>query len=115
MNYLKNSVLLIGNLGQDPKEKTVQNGNKFVRFTIATNEYYKNKEGHWITNTEWHNCVVWGKMVERVQHQLKKGKHIALKGRLTYRKYEDKNGVNQTFSEVNVNEFIVLNRESTKG
>jgi single-strand DNA-binding protein len=61
MNALRNKVQLIGNLGQDPEIVNLDNGGKLAKFSVATNEIYKNSKGEKITDTQWHNVVAWGK------------------------------------------------------
>lgn len=107
MNTLRNSVKLIGHLGQDPEIKELENG-KMARFTIATNESYKNKKGEKVENTEWHPVVAWGKTAEIAEKYLEKGKEVAVEGRLTHRSYDDKDGVKKYITEVVINEFTML-------
>ncbi len=64
---------LIGHLGGDPEVRHLENGTAVARFSLATNESYKDKEGNWQTLTEWHNIVVWREQAERAEKQLKKG------------------------------------------
>ena len=92
MNSLKNKVQLIGNLGNDPEMVTLDNGNKLAKFSIATNESYKNSEGEKVTDTQWHNVVAWGKLAEIAENYLIKGKEVMIEGRLVSRSYETKDG-----------------------
>ena len=111
MNSIRNSVVLIGNLGQDPKLTVTPNGNKCATFSLATNETYRNQEGERITTTEWHRCTAWGKLAETISNFCKKGKEVALRGKLTHRSYEDKDGVRRYISEVVVNDFTLLSKK----
>lgn len=90
---MRNRVQLIGNLGQDPEIKSLENGQKMVRLSLATNENYKNKNGEKNTDTQWHNIVAFGAIVEVIEKYLKKGSEVAIEGRLKYKNYEDKEGV----------------------
>lgn len=108
MINLRNSVSLIGNLGMDPEIKTLDNGKKLARFTLATSESYRNSEGKQIKETQWHQVVAWGGSATIAEKFLKKGKEIALNGRLTHRSYEDKNGTTRYFTEVVVNDIVLL-------
>lgn len=90
---MRNRVQLIGNLGQDPEVKSLENGQKMVRLSLATNENYKNKNGEKSTDTQWHNIVAFGAIVEVIEKYLKKGSEVAIEGRLKYKNYEDKEGV----------------------
>ncbi|HJX71353.1 MAG TPA: single-stranded DNA-binding protein [Bacteroidales bacterium] len=108
MNHLRNCVNLIGNLGMDPEVKTLENGKKFARFSIATSERFKNAEGEQIKETQWHQVVVWGGNATIAEKFLKKGKEVALSGRLSHRSYEDKNGSTRYLTEVVVNDIVLL-------
>ena len=70
MNSLKNKVQLIGNLGNDPEIVMLENGSKLAKFSIATNETYKNASGEKVTDTQWHNIVAWGKLAEIAENFL---------------------------------------------
>jgi single-strand DNA-binding protein len=105
-----NKVTLIGRLGKDPEKKTLPSGASFVRFTMATNESYKDKDGEWKDSTEWHNIIMWRELAERAEKQLKKGGLVFLEGKITYQKYEDKDGKQITFTEINANTFRSLEK-----
>jgi single-strand DNA-binding protein len=111
MSNIRNSVRLIGHLGNDPEIKTFDNPDsttgKFAKFSIATNDYYTNKKGERQESTEWHNLVVFGKQAEIVEKYLKKGSEIAIEGKLTTRSYE-KDGEKRYTTEIVVNEFTML-------
>jgi single-strand DNA-binding protein len=111
MNTLKNTVSLIGNLGGDPEFKTLEGGNALARFSVATNESYKDKKGEWVTNTQWHNVVAWGKTAELSNKLLKKGAEVVLEGKLVNDAYTTKEGEKRFKTEVSLREFMVLNRE----
>ena len=111
MNNLKNSITLIGNLGKDPENKVFENGKCLTKVTIATNEYYKTQDGEKIQQTQWHNCIAWGKTAELMDQLLSKGKHVAIRGKLTYRSYQDKEGIKRTSPEVLVEEFVALSEK----
>ena len=108
MKTLRNSVLLIGHLGQDPEVKKLDNGTVLTKVSLATNEKYRNTKGEQITTTQWHKCIAWGKTAEIMGDLLKKGKEVVVKGKLQYSQYQDKNGVNRSLSQVVVREFIML-------
>jgi single-strand DNA-binding protein len=114
MNTLKNTVSLIGNLGGDPEFKTLEGGNVLARFSVATNESYKDKKGEWVTTTQWHNVVAWGKTAELSNKLLKKGAEVALEGKLVNDAYTTKEGDKRYKTEVNLREFMVLNRDKKK-
>ena len=108
MSTLRNKVQLIGNLGNKPEIITLDSGKKLAKFSIATNETYKNAQGEKITNTEWHNLVAWGKTAEIAENYLEKGKEIAIEGKLTTRSYDDKDGNKRYITEIIVNELLLL-------
>lgn len=110
MNALKNKVQLIGNLGQDPEIVTLENGSKLAKFTIATNDFYKNAQGEKVEDTQWHNVVAWDKLADIAENYLAKGKQIAIEGKLTHRSYETKEGEKKYFTEVRVNELLMLGK-----
>ncbi|KAA3624017.1 MAG: single-stranded DNA-binding protein [Bacteroidetes bacterium] len=109
MNDLRNNVQLIGNLGRDVEFKQLDNGNAIARVTLATKEIHKKMDGNKHVETQWHNLVGWGKVAEIMNVLLKKGKEVAVKGKLTHRSYDDKNGNKRYRSEVVVNEFMLMN------
>ncbi len=108
MNNLRNSVHLIGNLGMDPEIKTLDSGRKLARFSLATSETFRNGEGKQIKETQWHNIVAWGGSATIAEKFLKKGREIAIQGRLSHRQYEDKSGNTRYFTEVIANEIALL-------
>ena len=87
-----NKVELCGFLGANPEIISTKNGGKFVRLSLATNESYKNRNGEFVTETTWHNVVVWNKLAEEAETKFKKGSRVALTGKIVNRSYEDKEG-----------------------
>jgi single-strand DNA-binding protein len=108
MKNLRNTVTLIGRLGQNPEIIKFDNGNSKATFSLATNESYKNKDGEKVESTEWHRLTIWGKRVETAEKYLKKGMEIVVEGRLTYNKWEDKEGAKHSTTEINVNSFSII-------
>ncbi len=108
MNTLRNKVQLIGNLGNDPEIIELESGKKLAKFSLATNDSYKNTEGEKITQTDWHSLIAWGKTAEIVEKYITKGKEIAIEGKLTSRSYETKEGETRYVTEVVVNEVLML-------
>ncbi len=111
MKNLRNSVQLIGNLGKDPILKEVKGGKKLVRFSLATNEYYKDNNGEKVQKTDWHNVIAWGKTAEFISESLSKGEQMMLNGRLTQNSFEGKDGQTKYLTEVVVHEFLKLSRK----
>lgn len=85
-----NKVMLIGNLGKDPEIKYTPSGVPVAKFSIATNESYKDKGGEWQERTEWHNIVAWQRLAEIIGEYVKKGSKIYVEGRLQTSSWEDK-------------------------
>lgn len=110
MNAMKNRVQLIGNVGNDPEIKTLENGKKLAHLTIATNDFYKNEKGERVEQTEWHRVTAWGKVAEIIEKFVVKGKEVAVDGKLTHRSYDDKNGEKKYITEVVVNEILLLSK-----
>jgi single-strand DNA-binding protein len=113
MYALKNKVQLIGNLGNKPEIRSIDNGKKFARFSMATNEVYRNQKGDKITETQWHNLIAWGKVAEIAEKFLNKGTEVAVEGKLLYRNYTDKEGNKRNITEVQVNEILLLNNKAS--
>ncbi|MBP1222285.1 single-stranded DNA-binding protein [Flavobacterium sp. 1355] len=109
MNAMKNRVQLIGNVGNEPEIKTLDNGRKLAHITIATNERYTNDKGEKVEQTEWHRVTAWGKTAEIIEKYVVKGKEVAIDGKLTHRSY-DKNGEKRFITEVVVNEILLLSK-----
>ena len=110
MNGLRNSVLLIGRLGQDP-ERTEFDGDKVkTALRLATNEVYRNAQGEKTETTQWHNVIAWGQLAEIMSKYLSKGSEVAIEGRLVYRQYEDKQGQNRVAAEIVTQEMLMLDR-----
>ena len=108
MNYLRNSVQLIGRLGKDPEVKTFEKGTKKASFTIATTDTYKNQKGEKVEDTQWHQVVMWGKLAEIAGKYLKKGQEVAIQGKLVHRAYENGSGEKRYITEINVNDMVML-------
>ncbi|TDQ32537.1 single-stranded DNA-binding protein [Zeaxanthinibacter enoshimensis] len=110
MNALRNKVQLIGNLGQDPEIVALDNGSKLAKFSVATNEIYRNGKGEKVTETQWHQVVAWGKTAEIVESYLHKGSEVAVEGKLMHRSYETKEGTKRYVTEVRCNELLMLGK-----
>ena len=110
-----NKVTLIGNLGGDPELKTLEGGATVARFSLATNENYKDKNGDWQKQTEWHNVVVWRDLADRAANQLKKGMMVYVEGKISYRKYQDKDGADKYITDIVANSFRMLEKREGGG
>lgn len=112
MYNLSNQVQLIGNLGNDPELRTFESGNTVCNFRLATNEYYKNRDGEKVQTTDWHNIVAWGKKGEFMAKLLKKGSSVAISGKIANRSYEAKDGSTRYITEIITNDFLLLDKKS---
>ncbi len=113
MYTLKNKIQLIGHLGNAPEIKNTESGKKLARFSIATNESYRNSVGEKVTETTWHILVAWGKIADIVEKYLNKGSEVAVEGKLINRSYTDKDGTKKYITEVQVNELLMLGSKAT--
>ena len=112
MNTLKNSVRLVGNLGMDPELKSFDNNKQLARVSMATNESYKNDKGEKVTETQWHNLILWGVQAKLAGDFLRKGDEVAIEGKLANRNYTDKDGIKRYSCEIVVNEFLKLSSKN---
>lgn len=108
MNSLRNKVSLIGRLGAQPEVVTFDSGRTLARFSLATNESYKNKEGEWQESTQWHNITAWGKTADLIGKLLNKGQEVVVEGKLVNNSYETKEGEKRYGTTIEVNEFLLL-------
>src|SRR5579872_2849741 len=113
-----NKVILIGNLGKDPEVKYTPSGTPVAKFTLATNERYKDKDGQWQDRTEWHNIVAWQRTAEIAGEYLKKGRSVYIEGRLQTHSWDDKtSGQKKYMTEIVVSDLVLLGggREAGEG
>jgi single-strand DNA-binding protein len=110
-----NKVILIGNLGRDPEVRYLEGNVAVANFSVATSENYLDKKGEWQKVTEWHDIVCWRQLAERAEKQLKKGLLVYLEGKLTHRKYQDKEGNDRYKTEVVANTIRILDRRDKPG
>ena len=95
-----NKVILIGNVGKDPETRHLEGGNVVSKFPLATSEVYKNKVGEKITNTEWHNIVLWKCLAEIAEKYVRKGTQLYIEGRIRTRSYTDQGGTTKYTTEI---------------
>ena len=107
MNTLKNTVHLIGRLGQDPEVRTLDGGRKVARLSLATGGTFASKENS-RTKTPRHNIVVWGNLAAVCEKYLSKGREIAIAGKLSYNKWEDSQGTKHINTEILVDELLFV-------
>tara|TARA_B100001250_G_scaffold403247_1_gene417496 strand:- start:966 stop:1436 length:471 start_codon:yes stop_codon:yes gene_type:complete len=103
-----NKVILIGNLGADPEIREMNDGTKMAKFSIATSEKYTNREGQSVSNTDWHNIVLWRRTAEVAEKYLKKGDSVCIEGKLKTRSWEDENGVKKYATDIQGDSMTML-------
>ncbi|MBS3913652.1 MAG: single-stranded DNA-binding protein [Bacteroidetes bacterium] len=111
MKNLRNSVQIIGYVGNAPEVRELNGGKMMARFSVATHEFYKNAAGEKVENTTWHNFVAWGTTAKYISQYVAKGREIAVEGKLTNRSYEDKNGEKRNVTEIEVNNVLLLGKK----
>ncbi len=108
MSNLRNKVQLIGNVGDSPKITTLESGHKVARFSMATNEYYRNAQGEKVQNTQWHYVECWNKKADIIEKYVHKGKQIAIEGKLISRSYTNDMDVTCYITEIIAAEILLL-------
>jgi len=104
-----NKVILVGNLGKDPEVKFTPQGTPVAKFTVATGERYKDKDGNWQDRTEWHNVVAWQRTAEVVGEYCKKGSQVFIEGRIKTDSWDDKEtGQKKYRTEIVVENLVLL-------
>jgi single-strand DNA-binding protein len=110
-----NRVILIGNLGQDPEIRSLENGAMVARIRLATTENYKDKSGEWQQLTEWHDVVAWRQQAEKAQNSLRKGAMVYVEGKLSTRSWQDKDGNPRKTTEVVADYLRALDSKKAPG
>lgn len=108
MYAIKNKVQLIGNLGRAPEIRTTESGKKMARFSVATDDFFRNSKGERVKETLWHTVVAWGKLADFAEKSLTKGTEVVLSGKLTHREYIDKKGIKRLITEIVMNELVIV-------
>lgn len=108
MSTLRNKVQLIGHVGQEPEIVTFESGKKMAKFSMATNDIYKNAKGEKVEDTQWHHIVAWGKTVDIIEKYVTKGKEVGIDGKLTTKTLDGKDGNKRYFTQVVCNELLLL-------
>lgn len=103
-----NKVELMGFVGKDAEITTLKTNGKVARFSIATSENYQNKAGEWVTDTTWHNIVLWNKSAEQASELIKKGTRISLVGKIVNRTWDDKDGKKHYITEIHAFSFEIM-------
>lgn len=105
-----NRVTLIGSLIKDPEIKVIQSGSRFTKFTMATNEFYKDKTGEWKELTDWHYVTCWDYVADKAA-KISKGSKIYVEGKIKTRSYQDKDGVTKYVTEILASTIISMTKE----
>lgn len=108
-----NKVILIGRLGKDPEVRKINEGTTVCNFPLATREVYKNADGTYNEQTEWHNIVMWRGVAERAERVLKKGFNVFIEGKIKTRSWDDKEGNKRYTTEIVVENFQLLEKKTT--
>ena len=109
-----NKVILIGNLGKDPEVRYLDNGVAVANLSLATSENYKNKDGERVTQTEWHDIVLWRGLAEVAEKYLKKGSSVYIEGKLRTNKWVDKDENTRYKTEVLADKLTMLGRSQNQ-
>ena len=109
-----NKVILVGNVGKDPEVRYLDSGVAVANFPFATSEKYKNKQGEKVTNTEWHNIVMWRGLAEVVEKYVNKGSQLYIEGKIRTRSYDDKDGNKHYITEIIGDNMQMLGRKGDR-
>ncbi|MGE8243829.1 Single-stranded DNA-binding protein [compost metagenome] len=112
MSTLRNKVQLIGHLGNDPIIRTTSTGTNYTVLRLATNDLFKNRAGEWVEEVQWHTLVVWGKQNNTIEKKCSRGTKLMVEGKLTYRNYENADGVKRYITEIKVDSFLILSDQT---
>jgi len=107
-----NKVILIGNVGKDPEVRYLEGNVPVCRFPLATSESYRNRSGENVTQTEWHNIVLWRGLAEIAQKFVKKGTPLYIEGRISTRSFDDRDGNKRYITEIVASNMILLGRRA---
>lgn len=110
-NDVVNRVELSGYVGMDPEVRSLKNGGTVARFTLATNEDYRNAMGELVKVVNWHRIVLWNKTAKIAENTVRKGSRVNLQGRISNRSFNDKDGHKRTFTEIVVDQIILKEKE----
>ena len=105
-----NKVILVGNVGKDPETRYLDEGTAMSKFPLATSETYKNRDGERITNTEWHNVVLWRGLAQVAEKYVRKGTQLYIEGRIKTRSYDDSDGNRKYITEIVGDQMQLLGR-----
>lgn len=110
MNTLRNRVQLIGHVGVDPEVLVLEGDKKLAKFSVATNDSYKNAKGEKVVETQWHTVIAWNKTAEIIEKYVAKGSEIVLEGKMVTRNFETKEGIKKYVTEIVCHEVVLLGK-----
>lgn len=110
-----NKVILVGNVGKDPETRYLDESTAITKFPLATSETYKNRNGERVSNTEWHNIVLWRGLAQVAEKYVKKGTQIYIEGRIKTRSYDDADGNRKYITEIVGDQMQLLGRRPDDG
>ena len=110
-----NKVILVGNVGKDPETRYLDESTAITKFPLATSETYKNRSGEKVSNTEWHNVVLWRGLAQVAEKYVKKGSQIYIEGRIKTRSYDDADGNRKYITEIVGDQMQLLGRRPDNG
>lgn len=110
---MKNSVQIIGNVGNAPEIFEFKGGKVAARFSVATHETYKGASGEKVESTCWHQVVAWGSMAGFIAKHVTKGRTVALEGKLSSRSFEDKNGNKRFITEIVASDLVLTGKKTS--
>jgi single-strand DNA-binding protein len=109
-----NKVILLGNVGRDPEVRYTPSGAALAKFSLATNERFKDKSGEWQERTEWHNVIAWQRLAEIVGEYVHKGSRLYIEGKLQSSVWEDRNSAEKKHQiEIVARDIILFNSTET--
>lgn len=114
MKNMRNSVQIIGNVGNTPEVREFKGGKMSVRFSLATHENFKNASGELVKNTQWHQVVAWGSMADYIAKHVTKGRGIAVEGKLNNRSFQDDSGNKRYVTEIIASDILFTGNKSKK-
>ena len=107
-----NKVILVGNVGKDPETRYLEGGTAVCSFPLATSETYRNRDGERVTNTEWHNVVLWRGLAEVAEKYVRKGSQLFIEGRIRTRSWDDRDGNKRYTTEIVGDNMQMLGKKS---
>lgn len=114
MKNMRNSVQIIGNVGNAPEIFEFKGGKIAARFSVATHESFKGAAGEKVESTCWHQVVAWGSMANFVAKHVVKGRTVALEGKLSSRSFEGKDGKKRYITEIIASDLMLTGKKPSK-